>query len=473
MEAKTQSLNIIVPPAEVRTLIGKTAVYVNKNGIAFENKIRAKENNNPKFVFLNFEDPYHGYYQFALESLRTTGKIPEILSKKKTKETACEDTTEQIEEKLPLGEPSSYQFVEQENDDLIYKEDGISDIDLKVIKLVAQFAVVNGDKIFNDFRKHVLNNSQLKSQFLFLNSSHSMHHIFVKYMNIYRLIYTNKEAIISKYSEDFNREKFLNTCFNAAEYYQKEASLSKRLKKQEEKEKMAFESIDWLDFEVVETVHFTQIDEISQLSRPLNKADLEYRSLVEKEVSIFDQLHDINQDSDGEEDNLVNEGREIIEGEDDDGELPRYENTGDNETEDDENTDIETVSDEKTVTATPSPRAESETSTMKPQRKVPRGVKLKAAGESRLLKRRYGGGDSTNVHPAHNEKLLLCPITKELIPESKFQSHFSSLLRDPKYKEERERYESKFRYGDNLSPQGLYENLQSLFKEPSTKKRKI
>ena len=58
-----QEPTVILPPPEIRTIADKTADFVARNGIGFEERIREKEMHNPKFGFLNPNDPYHSYYK--------------------------------------------------------------------------------------------------------------------------------------------------------------------------------------------------------------------------------------------------------------------------------------------------------------------------------------------------------------------------------------------------------------------------
>ena len=61
---------IIYPPPEVRNIVDKTAGFVARNGIEFEQRIKQNEINNPKFNFLNSGDPYHAYYQHRVVVIR-------------------------------------------------------------------------------------------------------------------------------------------------------------------------------------------------------------------------------------------------------------------------------------------------------------------------------------------------------------------------------------------------------------------
>ncbi|KHJ82874.1 surp module, partial [Oesophagostomum dentatum] len=56
-------IGLIFPPPDIRTIVDKTAAFVARNGVDFENKIREKEANNKRFNFLSPTDPYNAYYK--------------------------------------------------------------------------------------------------------------------------------------------------------------------------------------------------------------------------------------------------------------------------------------------------------------------------------------------------------------------------------------------------------------------------
>ncbi len=47
-------------------IVDKTAIFVARNGVQFEERIRENEKHNAKFSFLNPNDPYHAYYQYKI-----------------------------------------------------------------------------------------------------------------------------------------------------------------------------------------------------------------------------------------------------------------------------------------------------------------------------------------------------------------------------------------------------------------------
>merc|ERR1712039_591578 len=90
VETHTKKIKLIRPPADIRAIIDKTAQFVSKNGIAFEQKILVQQSKNAKFNFLKIQDPYHNYY---LDKLKNNSLVIEnhlILSVKESKVSVIE-----------------------------------------------------------------------------------------------------------------------------------------------------------------------------------------------------------------------------------------------------------------------------------------------------------------------------------------------------------------------------------------------
>ena len=92
LEDGGKTINIILPPPEVRNIVNKTASFVARNGPEFEQRIKQNEINNPKFNFLSFGDPYHAYYQHKVTELRE-GKDDKSKEGKEVKEKAVPSIT--------------------------------------------------------------------------------------------------------------------------------------------------------------------------------------------------------------------------------------------------------------------------------------------------------------------------------------------------------------------------------------------
>lgn len=94
-------------------------------------------------------------------------------------------------------------------------------------------------------------------------------------------------------------------------------------------------------------------------------------------------------------------------------------------------------------------------------------MKIREYGTTRLQRGSTNGNGS-------KEKLIECPITGKMIPESNFERHIQILLRDPKYKEEKASYESKIK-NSNLSTVEVVDNIKNLFKpsDQANKRQKV
>ncbi|CAJ0640259.1 16150_t:CDS:2, partial [Entrophospora sp. SA101] len=77
-------VGIIYPPPDIRNIVDKTATFVARNGIQFEERIRENEKHNTKFSFLNPNDPYHAYYQYKITETKE-GKTPKKPDLKESK----------------------------------------------------------------------------------------------------------------------------------------------------------------------------------------------------------------------------------------------------------------------------------------------------------------------------------------------------------------------------------------------------
>lgn len=389
--------DIIIPPNEVRKMIEKTAQYVSKHGTAFEQKIKAKEANNPKFLFINKSDPYHGYYQYIIDTLKAKGKIPLIQERR---EVNIIPETEVVT--IP-NDPTPFKTLSIKDGKLDMIEKEMTLTDLNVLKMMARYSVQYSSNSIDLLKRMIVSNSDLNTHFGFLDNDNRFNGVYLRYQEIYKLVIIGRATMEKELKDNkFNQDEFLDECYNISKQIKEiKVSKSDAIKKKNENI-IAYTSIDWQDFEIVETVVIIEND---KFETPLTKETLKYRALIQKEA---------NKVLDEEDQHTV-----TYQDEDEDDELPGYN--------------------------------ENEQETSKVSYKVPKGMNIRAAGESRLKRKMEEG-----------EKMLQCPLTKEMISESEFPMHLKKLLRDPKYEEERNRYESKFKYGDNLTSTQAWENINSI-----------
>nr|KAF6465831.1 hypothetical protein HJG63_011218 [Rousettus aegyptiacus] len=89
-------VGIIYPPPEVRNIVDKTASFVARNGPEFEARIRQNEINNPKFNFLNPNDPYHAYYRHKVSEFKE-GKARILIQERYEKFGESEEVEMEVE----------------------------------------------------------------------------------------------------------------------------------------------------------------------------------------------------------------------------------------------------------------------------------------------------------------------------------------------------------------------------------------
>ncbi|KAF3985929.1 hypothetical protein FT663_02364 [Candidozyma haemuli var. vulneris] len=384
-----------IPPVQLRDTIEKTARYVLKNGAGFEERL-LKNDTDDKFSFLKPDNQYHEYYKASL-------------TKPKTPET--EEKTEKVETK-PLEKPDELRFLA----DL----PPISSFDLEVVKLTALYVACNSNRHIDALYKYMEQRGN-RSQFAFLKRSHSVHALFMKLVKQYQTVINlvedpEKDHQSKKILESISQEKpdLFQKAYNRAVYEQKH-KIEKKTEETERKNKqLHYASIDWQNFTLVAKVNFDAVDEVSELAVPLSRDDIMYRSLQARSKEI-----EVPTAAPKKEPSV---------------EVPE------------QNEDKEQEKEKQPEEA-------------KPQPKVPKGMKIKAAGESRLKRKNKESTPGA-------QRTIKCPITGKQIPEQEFDTHLRVLLRDPRYQEQKSNFMKKnFTYESNLTTDQVYENIKRLVKK--------
>lgn len=375
---------IASPPTKIKETIEKTVEYVKKNGQSFEQRL-ISSNDREKFSFLDPDDQHHAYYKWKLNG---------IIEQKVQGSTQL--ATEEI-----VGKPRELKF--------LTKLPPISSLDQDIIKLTALFVAQNGADYMKAVYEHERKKGN-KSQFDFLNQSHSLHLLFETYVNQYTALIKYHQNVEDDVDVIAIKEK-LSTSQNILEIANKRAQYSRQHKdklrteiKEKHDKQLHYASIDWQDFSLVGNIKFDAIDEVTELAVPLARDDLVYRALQSRTEELDFKV---------------------------------------------ERPDIETKHLDETEQKEAS---ETETRVAEPKFK---GMKIKAAGESRLKKSKLKSKSPSGM--------IRCPITNQLIPEEKFDSHLKILLRDPRYKEQQDNFMRKnFTYETNLTTEHVYENIKRL-----------
>lgn len=266
---------VVLPPREIRNILEKTAGYVARNGAVFEDRIRDKEQQNPKFSFLNPEDAYHNFYQWRLDEIRS-GRGTDIAAGRAT------DTTATAPEK-PKGPPKPDDF------HFSARAPRINQKDLDVIRLTALFVAKNGRQFMTQLAQRESGNPQ----FSFLIPNHTFHnffqHIVDQYTTLIRAGGLDGEGGKLQAEQTDELEKNVADKFHVlarakqrAEYAKFQEEEKKKKEEEEEQHKAEFAQVDWGDFVVVETITFSEADDSANLPPPTNLSELQYASLEDR-----------------------------------------------------------------------------------------------------------------------------------------------------------------------------------------------
>ncbi|EPX74724.1 splicing factor Sap114 [Schizosaccharomyces octosporus yFS286] len=261
--------NLILPPPEIREIIDKSAGYVARNGLAFEEKIRQNEIKNPKFSFLQVDDPYYKYYQHKLQEARQ-GKLKATAGVGQGAANLARPITKSIESAPPA--PPPYLFSEP--------LPSVSAQDLNVLRLTARYAAIRGPTFIAKLSQKEWGNTQ----FDFLHQNHALYPYFTRIVQQYASLVKNTlppfEPLLRQNIQD--PYSVLSRIQPRVEWQKYQETQKAKRKEEQEREKIEYAQIDWNDFAVVEVIQFTGADETTKLSKPTNLADLQTATLEQK-----------------------------------------------------------------------------------------------------------------------------------------------------------------------------------------------
>src|SRR5210317_416789 len=96
---------IIRPPPDIRAVADRTALFVSKNGRAFENKIlNSEKGKTPKFAFLHETSPFHAYYENRIQFYEQGGTDEEEKKKEEEEKLMLKKKEEEEKERLAMKE---------------------------------------------------------------------------------------------------------------------------------------------------------------------------------------------------------------------------------------------------------------------------------------------------------------------------------------------------------------------------------
>jgi splicing factor 3A subunit 1 len=271
-----------------------------------------------------------------------------------------------------------------------------SSLDVDIIKLTAQYVARNG----KSFLTGLTSKEHSNPQFAFLKPTHSMFTFFTALADAYSKVLVPPKGLVEKLKKDVgNKTGILERCLHRLEWERSQARARQKAEDEIEQERVQMALIDWHDFVVVETIEFAE-EEDDELPQPMTLEEVIARSKItaadEEEVETTEAGKEMEMDMDEEELQLVEEGMKTT-----------------------------TISEGKT----PAEDQQEEEEEEAPMRIVTNWKRP----EERLAAEK----DAT--------KMVLSPITGELIPVNEMAEHMRISLIDPKYKEQKERMMAKLR----------------------------
>ncbi|KAJ0257005.1 splicing factor 3A subunit 1 [Hirschfeldia incana] len=399
----TRTIGIIHPPPDIRSIVEKTAQFVSKNGLEFEKRIIASNAKNAKFNFLTSSDPYHAFYQHKLAEYRAQNQDggqgdddtdgPDLQldgggGDGEGGDAAQADLQAQFRvPPKPLEPPEPEKYT-------VRLPEGITGEELEYIKLTAQFVARNGKSFLTGLQSRESNNPQ----FHFMKPTHSLFSFFTALVDAYFDVLKPPGDLKEKLRKSAaDLTTVLERCLHRLEWDRSQEQQRKKEEDEKEQERVQMAMIDWHDFVVVESIDFAD-EEDDELPPPMTLEEVIRRSKVSaamEEDEVVEPGKEVEMEMDEEEVRLVAEGMRAANLEANGGSVK-----------------IETLNDEEAPM---------------------RIVKNWKRPEDRIPTER----DPT--------KVVISPITGELIPISEMSEHMRISLIDPKFKEQKDRMFAKIR----------------------------
>ncbi|KAJ1030360.1 hypothetical protein NDA16_001269 [Ustilago loliicola] len=297
---------IIFPPPELRRTIDKAAELIAKKDPSFEANIKTAEQSNPKFAFLKEDDAYHAYYASRRDAVRRGETLQPVATDQQNPAGAANQSG------TPAGDggeaaagPSTQAPPEPEPFEFSADLPNITAVDLDILKLTALFTARKG----RSFATSLLSRESKSYQFEFLRLSHSLFTYFNHLVKQYQKVIsptpalldrvklgahgsTNADAIAQQRAKPSlgagkggARPHVLEQVKARAEWERYARQKRKKQDEDQEKQRQAFNEIDWQDFVVVGTVELTEADHHIDLPPPRSLREMETMTLAQKKMA--------------------------------------------------------------------------------------------------------------------------------------------------------------------------------------------
>ncbi|SNX81619.1 related to Splicing factor 3 subunit 1 [Melanopsichium pennsylvanicum] len=296
---------IIFPPPELRRTIDKAAELIAKKDPSFEANIKTAEANNPKFAFLRHDDAYHAYYASRRDAVRRGETLTPV----------ARDNQVASSGQAQFGSPAAASDIAAgsstqappESEPFQFSADlpNITAVDLDILKLTALFTARKG----RSFATQLLSREAKSYQFEFLKPSHSLFTYFNHLVDQYQKVIAPTPALLDDVKlaaygttdpasiaqqrakstlgsgKGGARPHVLQRVKARAEWEKYSREKRKKQDEDQEKQRHAFNEIDWQDFVVVGTVELTEADQHIDLPPPRSLREMQTMSLAQKKMA--------------------------------------------------------------------------------------------------------------------------------------------------------------------------------------------
>ncbi len=300
---------IIFPPPELRRTIDKAAELIAKKDPSFEANIKKAEQNNSKFAFLKEDDAYHAYYASRRDAVRRGETLTPAAADQADAASAAGGRAGSSAVASADAEAGPSRQAPPEPEPFEFSADlpNITAVDLDILKLTALFTARKG----RSFTTSLLARESKSYQFEFLRPSHSLFTYFNHLVEQYQKVISPTPALLDRVKlgaygttdpdsveqqrarpngslgagKGGARPQLLEQVKARAEW--EKYTREKRMKQDEdqEKQRQAFNEIDWQDFVVVGTVELTEADQHIDLPPPKSLREMETMTLAQKKMA--------------------------------------------------------------------------------------------------------------------------------------------------------------------------------------------
>lgn len=311
----------------------------------------------------------------------------------------------------------------------------ISAQDLDVLRLTALFVARNGRQFMTALSQRESRNYQ----FDFLRPNHSLYSYFSRLVDQYTdLLKPDTARNVGDLKKNVE-DKFhvLEKAKERAEWTKYQEAQKQKAEEEAEAEKIAYAQIDWHDFVVVETVEFTEADELADLPPPISLSDLQHASLQQKAMmSLQSSQLRIEEAMPTSDMYMAPMSDPVVQPMPQPQQQPMYP------------TAMDTSSDAVNTQPPAAEPAKPET----PKNAPPSQMKIRQD---------YVPRAAAAAASRRGQQMALCPNCHQQIPVNELEEHMRIELLDPRWKEQRARAEARFAT-TNLNSNDAANNLKRL-----------